>query len=97
MKDGRRVPLTQLRKRLKVEEYERDAPMITDEIKARAVRLKLLQHFGQAAAAIVQAGERVKRGDTVARVPDGALGADIHSSIDGKVVAVNADAVVVEA
>jgi Na+-translocating ferredoxin:NAD+ oxidoreductase RnfC subunit len=86
-----------LRKRLKVEEYERDAPMLGDEVKPQAVRLKLLQHFGQAAVPVVQAGQRLKRGDTVARVPDGALGADIHSSIAGKVAAVTGDAVVVEA
>ena len=97
MKDGRRVPLTQLRKRLKVEEYERDAPLIGDEVKPRSVRLKLLQHFGQAAVPVVQAGQRVKRGDTVARVPDGALGADIHSSIAGQVAKVAEGYVKIEA
>jgi Na+-translocating ferredoxin:NAD+ oxidoreductase RnfC subunit len=97
MKDGRRVPLAQLRKRLRVEEYERHAPLLDEELKPRAVRLKLLQHFGQPAAPVVRPGDRVKRGATVARVPDGGLGADIHASISGKVAAVTADSVVLEA
>jgi biotin carboxyl carrier protein len=55
------------------------------------VRIKLKQHAGQTAAAIVQEGRKVKKGQPVGRVEEGKLGATVHSSIDGKVRAVTPD------
>src|SRR3954452_14354743 len=88
MKEYRRVPLSQLRKRLQVEEYERETPF--DDVKCRpaAVRIRLRQHAGQAVAAAVAVGAKVKKGQAVGKVDDAKLGATIHSSIDGKVKAV---------
>jgi Na+-translocating ferredoxin:NAD+ oxidoreductase RnfC subunit len=91
MKEYRRVPLAQLRKRLQVEEYERETPYMETAAKPAAVRIKLKQHAGEAAAATVKEGQKVKRGQPVGRVPAGKLGADVHASIDGKVRAVTAD------
>jgi Na+-translocating ferredoxin:NAD+ oxidoreductase RnfC subunit len=53
--------------------------------------LKLKQQAGKPAAPVVGSGERVKRGQPVARVGEKDLGATIHSSIDGVVGAVFAD------
>ena len=36
----------------------------------------------------VKEGDTVKRGDVIAKAPEGALGVSIHASIDGKVTAV---------
>jgi Na+-translocating ferredoxin:NAD+ oxidoreductase RnfC subunit len=52
------------------------------------VRIKLRQHAGQAAVAVVRQGQKVKAGQVVGRVDEGKLGAHVHSSIDGKVRAV---------
>lgn len=91
MKEYRRVPLSQLRKRLQVEEYEREAPYEAVEVKPAAVRIKLKQHAGQAASPVVEVGKKVKKGQAVGRVEADKLGADVHASIDGKVRAVTAD------
>jgi len=93
MKEYRRVPLTQLRRRLQVEEYEKETPF--EEVKCRpaAVRIKMRQHAGEAAVPAVQEGQRVKKGQVVGRVEDSKLGANVHSSIDGKVRAVTAESV----
>jgi Na+-translocating ferredoxin:NAD+ oxidoreductase RnfC subunit len=88
MKEGRRVPLAMLRKRLKVEEYEKPAPFTAAQPQPAAVRLWLSQHVGQPAAPVVRAGQRVSRGDPVATVAEGALGAEVHASVAGKVTAV---------
>ena len=85
MKEYRRVPLAQLRKRLQVEEYEREAPFQEVEARPAAVRIKLRQHAGEVAAPAVPEGKKVKRGQVVGRVPDGKLGANVHASLDGKV------------
>jgi len=93
MKEYRRVPLAQLRRRLQVEEYEREAPFDPVEFQPAAVRIKMKQHAGQAAAPVVQEGRKVKRGQVVGRVEDAKLGASVHSSIDGKVRAVTPEAI----
>ena len=91
MKEYRRVPLAQLRKRLQVEDYERETPYEPGTSETAMVRVKLRQHAGQAAAPAVQEGKRVKKGQIVGRVEEGRLGANIHASIDGKVRAVTVD------
>jgi Na+-translocating ferredoxin:NAD+ oxidoreductase RnfC subunit len=88
MKEYRRVPLSMLRKRLKVEEYECEAPFTQAEPKPERVRIKLKQHAGKPAAATVSAGQRVIAGETVGRMAEKELGADVHSSIDGVVAAI---------
>ncbi len=93
MKEYRRIPLAQLRKRLKLEEYERECPFEQPKLEPSVVRIPLKQHAGQAAAPVVSAGAKVKKGQTVGRVEEGKLGADVHASIAGKVRAVTADAV----
>jgi Na+-translocating ferredoxin:NAD+ oxidoreductase RnfC subunit len=88
MKEYRRVPLAQLRRRLQVEEYETSTPFHEAEFRPQAVRIKLRQHAGQPAIPAVEAGRKVKRGQVVGRVEEGKLGAHVHSSVDGKVRAV---------
>ena len=62
----------------------------------KKVVLPLKQHAGGPAVAAVAAGDRVRVGDLIAAPAQGALGARIHASIDGRVASVNG-AVVIEA
>src|SRR5271165_5647051 len=82
MKEYRRVPLTQLRRRLQVDEYERETPFAEIHHRPAVVRIKMRQHAGQPAIPAVQEGKRVKKGQVVGRVEDSKLGANVHSSID---------------
>jgi Na+-translocating ferredoxin:NAD+ oxidoreductase RnfC subunit len=91
MKEYRRVPLSQLRKRLQVEEYEGETPYQAIEHHPASVRIKLKQHTGVPAVATVQAGKKVKRGQVIGEVDAKMLGASIHASIDGKVREITAD------
>ncbi|HEX3747483.1 MAG TPA: 4Fe-4S dicluster domain-containing protein [Bryobacteraceae bacterium] len=93
MKEYRRVPLAQLRKRLHVEEYEKETPYDDAAWQPAAVRIRLKQHAGEAAVAVVKVGDGVAQGQVVGRVAEGKLGAHVHASIAGKVRAVTADAV----
>ncbi len=85
MKEYRRVPLAQLRKRLQVEEYERETPFAEVRLRPKQVRIRMRQHAGEAAVPCVREGEAVKKGQVMGRVEDAKLGADVHSSIDGTV------------
>jgi Na+-translocating ferredoxin:NAD+ oxidoreductase RnfC subunit len=97
MKDYRRVPLSMLRKRLKVEEYESDTPFDAAGPQPSSVRLKLQQHAGQPAKPVVREGDTVRVGSPVARVEPAELGATIHSSLDGRVTAITPDWIEVQA
>ncbi len=97
MKEYRRVPLSQLRRRLQVEEYERETPFENLECRPAKVRIKMRQHAGETAAPVVQAGKKVKKGQVVGRVEEGRLGAHVHASIDGKVTAVSPESVEITA
>jgi Na+-translocating ferredoxin:NAD+ oxidoreductase RnfC subunit len=88
MKEYRRVPLAQLRKRLQVEEYESETPFDPAECRPAAVRIKLKQHAGQASEAAVKVGDVVQKGQLMGRVPEQKMGAHVHASIAGKVRAV---------
>lgn len=57
--------------------------------------LPLKQHIGEPTKPIVEVGDEVYRGDLVS-VPSG-LGANIHSSVSGKVIDVNEKSIVIEA
>ncbi len=97
MKEGRRVPLSMLRKRLKVEEYERPAPFVDARLVPGAVKLLFKQHTGAPAKCVVREGQRVKAGDPVARVEEGQLGTHVHASIAGTVKKVSDTSVEIEA
>lgn len=97
MKEGRRVPLKMLRRKLKVEEYEKGTPFDPVDWKPKSVRLLLSQHVGKPATPVVREGAGVSAGDTVATVDGKELGVSIHASIGGKVVSVTDTYVEIEA
>ncbi|RPI05951.1 MAG: NADH dehydrogenase subunit [Ignavibacteriae bacterium] len=95
MYDGRHVPLKKLIEKLGISDYDVLAPFEDLKFTPDHVRLPLQQHLGKPARAIVSAGQRVNAGDTIADIPEGTLGANIHASIDGRVKSVT-DEIVIE-
>jgi Na+-translocating ferredoxin:NAD+ oxidoreductase RnfC subunit len=85
MKEYRRVPMAQLRKRLKIDEYETDTPFEAVSYRPSVVRIKLAQHAGKPARPDVRPGDKVETGTPVGRADPRELGVDVHSSIDGTV------------
>ena len=85
IKEGRRVPLKQLIMKLKLQDYDVEAPFTAKNILVNKVRILLQQHIGKPAQAIVKKGEVVEDGQVIGKIPDGALGANIHASITGKI------------
>ncbi|QNO13997.1 SLBB domain-containing protein [Alkalicella caledoniensis] len=86
----RKFPVKKLIARLSLEKYNVDAPLIesVDET-VKGVVLSQKQHIGAMAQPLVQVGDVVKKGDPVANVNDGQLGAMIHASISGTVKSIN--------
>ncbi len=96
IKEGRRVPLKQLMKRMDVLGYDKPTPYRADFGEPNEVVIKLKQHVGVTANSIVNVGERVSKGDLIGKMDDGKLGANIHASIDGVIKDVNSEFVRIE-
>lgn len=86
MKESRRVPQSQLRKRLKVDQYDVETPFEEIDFVPDEVKIKLQQHIGKPARPVVNIGDYVKEGKIIGEISESDLGAFIHSSINGKVV-----------
>ena len=96
IKEGRRVPLQQLIKKLKLTYYDVEAPFNSEKIKIERVKIPLQQHIGKPAKAKVKLGEIVEEGQLIGQISDGELGANVHSSIDGKVTEVTKEFILIE-
>ncbi len=85
--DLHRVSLERLRSRLGLNKYDVPAPL-DGKIEVKAVKIPCQQHIGAPSVPCVKEGDRVKAGTLIAEAPEGALGVDIHASIDGKIESV---------
>lgn len=94
--ENRRVPIGRLIRKLGLSKFVNQGPLLSADHKPAKVVLPLKQHAGAPAKATVSVGDRVNAGDVIARPADGALGAVIHASINGRVTSVN-ESIVIEA
>lgn len=91
----RLVPVKRLIAKLGLSPWYQEAPLSGCEPSAEKVTLLLRQHIGASAAPCVEVGQPVVRGQCVADIPAGALGAPVHASIDGTVSAISEQAITV--
>lgn len=92
----KKVPVARLIARMGLKKYDVPAPL-RDAPAVNRVTIPLRQHIGAPSEPIVQEGSIVAAGDLIAMIPEKALGANIHASISGRVVRINADCIELEA
>ncbi len=82
----KRTSADRVKQRLDVNQFagKRPAPATT-ALRPAKVRIKLRQHVGAPAVPVVEAGQRVDKGQLVGEIPPGKLGARVHASVDGVV------------
>lgn len=83
----RRVPSRRIAARLGVEPYYDYRIDDLEEPEVCKVDIPLKQHIGAPAVPVVSVGDRVEAGQLIARCPEGALGAHVHTGIAGTVTA----------
>lgn len=87
-RDGRKIPAGRVASRVGVLAwYDLKIDTLKETVPER-VEIPVSMHIGAPAEPIVQAGDRVQAGQQIAKIPEGAMGANIHASISGKVVSV---------
>lgn len=92
----KKAPVSRLKAKLGLAEYDVPVSYIEDVQKADSVRILLSQHIGAPALAAVKIGEKVQVGQKIANAPEG-LGVAIHASVDGVVEEVNEKEIVIRA
>lgn len=83
------VPVKRLIARMNLTAFDRPAPWSGKTIAPKRVQLPLRQHAGKPSEPVVRPGDRVQKGQLIARIPEGALGAMLHASMDGRVAEVD--------
>jgi len=96
MRDGRRVPVKSLIKKLQISEYDLPAPYLGEFDGFEKVVLSLKQSAGAPCSPIVKIGDKVLAGQQIAEVPQGMLGSALHSPISGRVVLVDSEKICIE-
>ncbi len=94
-KELKRVPTERLIQRLGIKEYDVPAPIDLTERDMDTVTIPLRMHIGAPSVPKVAKGDRVSRGDLIAEIPEGKLGANIHASITGTVSSVTENEIVI--
>ena len=84
-RDLRKAPEARLAARLAVSKYETEAPLEGGVRYTRRVKIPFSQHIGAPAKPVINKGDRVNKGDILAKGADGALSVNIHASISGTV------------
>ena len=83
--ETKKLPVARMIARLGIREYDVPAPMTFDVLPVREVSIPLKMHIGAPSVPVVSSGQKVKKGDLIADIPEKALGAKVHASIDGVV------------
>lgn len=91
-----KLPVYRLQSRMDVARYDVDAPCLRGTLDVSSVAIPLKMHIGSPAEAVVSVGSRVKKGDLIAKIPEGKMGANIHASIDGTVASIENGAICIK-
>lgn len=96
MREGRMVPMERLIARLGITKYNVEAPLKEEEMKVNKVKIYINRNIGEVPIPIVKVGDIVNKGDIIAEVPEGKLGAKFHASISGRVINVTEAYIMIE-
>lgn len=94
--DNKRVPVSRMIGRLGIKQYDVPAPLNDELMGVDCVKIPLKMHIGAPSVPVVSAGQAISRGDLIADIKEGALGANVHASISGTVTAVTNDSITIE-
>jgi Na+-translocating ferredoxin:NAD+ oxidoreductase RnfC subunit len=85
MREGRRVPIKTLMKKLAIQEYDHPAHLEKVSFQPKRVALALKQNAGSPNVPRVKPGDRVSAGQQIGDIPEKAMGAVIHAPFAGTV------------
>ncbi len=91
------IPVSRLTSRLKLKEYDRDAPLFESNFQPERVIIPLKQHIGQPSRPVVKKGQRVLSGELIGDIDPGTMGARVHASITGIIEKISKESITIHA
>jgi len=91
----RRTPTRRVKERLDLMRLTDAGPLVAFASSAKQFEIRLQQHIGAPATPLVQVGDQVHKAEKIASVGD-ALGAEIHSPVDGLVTSIEQNAIIIQ-
>ncbi|TGE39488.1 electron transport complex protein RnfC [Desulfosporosinus fructosivorans] len=95
-REYRLIPSKRLVIRIGLTAFDKPAPLTQIEFRPEYIQIALRQHIGAPALPVVTIGEQVKTGQLIAKIPDNSLGATVHSSLNGTVIEINDNSIVIK-
>ena len=96
MQAHRKISIKKLTRKLGLVPYDQQALYTEEKLVPTKVVIPLQQHLGALSIPTVKKGDKVTIGQLIGEIPEGALGANIHASINGTVADVS-EAITIEA
>ena len=90
----RKVPTPRLMDRLGITAYSKHLPFVEGILTSRLLTLPLKMHIGAPCEPIVSVGDRVQAGQLIAKIPEKALGTNLHAPMDGVVCSIDGSIVI---
>ncbi|WFD11758.1 4Fe-4S dicluster domain-containing protein [Tepidibacter hydrothermalis] len=94
-REYRLIPSKRLIARLGLYNFDKPAPMTEVDVNPEFIHISTRQHVGAPAVPIVCVGDYVELGQQIGKIPEGSLGATIHTSISGTIVEIEKDFIVI--
>lgn len=85
MRSGREIPISILYQRLGIKKYDRKAHYVNYDNVITEVKIDIKNNIGENGIPCVQIGDKVSKGELIAKVNEDAFGTPFHSSIDGQI------------
>lgn len=91
-----KIPKERVLARCQMTDYYKHLHYEGEVASIKRVEIPMQQHIGAPSCACVKVGDAVNRGQLIASIPEGKLGANLHASISGVVTSVTASRIVIE-
>ena len=89
MLEYRKIPTERIMGRIDILKYKDQQIDDVKEVNPKKVAVYLHQHIGKPATSMVSVGDYVTKGEKIGTVERSDMGANVHASIDGKVIEVS--------
>jgi Na+-translocating ferredoxin:NAD+ oxidoreductase RnfC subunit len=94
-REYKKYPVNKLIRQLGIKEYDAKAPFNNIKTDYSKVEILLRQHIGAPAVPIVEKGQKVKKGQKIAKIMENTLGANLHASIEGIIDSISDSSIVI--
>lgn len=92
----RRLTTARLRQKLDLEKYNNPSLLTDEEVNPGRLYISLRQNIGAPSVPCVEEGQSVSAGEIIASAPEKALGLPVHSPIDGKILKISDEMIIIE-